>query len=65
MDLLYDINAYSDDEEPRRPKTIRHRVNHLEEWDEYDFLARFRLSKRTVESIVEEIEETIHYPSDR
>ncbi|KAJ3641886.1 hypothetical protein Zmor_028356 [Zophobas morio] len=63
----FDINAYSSDEEqfPRRPKIIRNRPNHFEEWDETDFIARFRLSKRTTENLIEEIEELITHPTER
>jgi hypothetical protein len=32
IDDIYDVNAYSSDEEPRRPKTIRFRPNHFEEF---------------------------------
>ncbi|KAJ8910259.1 hypothetical protein NQ315_004995 [Exocentrus adspersus] len=59
---LYDVNAYSSDEKPRRPKVIRHRVNYFEEWNEWDFFCRFRPSKHTVETIVDDIQETISYP---
>jgi hypothetical protein len=55
IDDIYDVNAYSSDEEPRRPKTIRFRPNHFEEWDQKDFFSRFRLSSRTVERLLEEI----------
>jgi hypothetical protein len=65
IDDIYLVNAYSSDEEPRRPKTIRFRPNHLEEWDQKDFFSRFRLSSRTVERLLEEIEETISYQTNR
>ncbi|KAJ8983281.1 hypothetical protein NQ317_010531 [Molorchus minor] len=38
----YDINAYRSKEELRRPKIIRFRPNHFEEWDDHDFFVRFR-----------------------
>jgi hypothetical protein len=63
IDDIYDVNAYSSDEELRRPKTIRFRPNHFEEWDQKDFFSRFRLSSRTVET--EEIEEAISYQTNR
>jgi hypothetical protein len=53
------------DEEPRRPKTIRFRPNHFQEWDQKDFFSRFRLSSRTVERLLEKIEEAISYPTNR
>jgi hypothetical protein len=65
IDDIYDVNAYSSDEEPRRPKTIRFRPNHFEEWDQKDFFCRFRLCSRTVERLLEEIEEAISYQTNR
>lgn len=62
---IYDVNAYSSDDEPRRPKIIRYRPNFFEEFDEYDFFVRFRLPKRTVENLLEDIEENIRYPTLR
>lgn len=61
----YNINAYSSDEEPRRPKVIRFRPNHFEEWDQKDFFYRFRLTPRTVERLLEEVREGIAYPTHR
>lgn len=62
----YDIIAYSSDEEiVRRPKIIRHRPNYFEEYDNHDFFVRFCLSKRTVNRILEEIEEVIRHPTNR
>lgn len=40
----------------RRPFNIRFRINRFNKWDDYDFKARFRLSKETV------IEVTIEKP---
>jgi hypothetical protein len=65
IDDIYHVNAYSSDEEPRRPKTIRFRPNHFEEWDQKGFFSRFLLSSRTVERLLEEIEEAISYPTNR
>jgi hypothetical protein len=65
IDDIYDVNAYSSDEEPRRPKTIRFWPNHFEEWDQKDFFSRFRLSSRTVERLLEEIEEAISYQTNQ
>jgi hypothetical protein len=39
--------------------------NHFEEWDQKDFFSRFRLSSRTVERLLEKIEEAISYPTSR
>ncbi|XP_020298243.1 putative nuclease HARBI1 [Pseudomyrmex gracilis] len=61
----YDVNAYSSDEEIRRPKIIRHRPNYFEEYDGHDFFVRFRLSKRTTENVLNEIEDIISHPTHR
>lgn len=61
----YDINVYSSDEEPRRPKIVRLRPNFFEEYDNKDFFDRFRLTKPTVESIWEELEDILSYPTNR
>lgn len=61
----FDINAYSSDEEVRRPKIIRHRPNYFEEYDRLDFFKRFRLTPRTVENVIEEIEGLIAHPTNR
>ncbi|XP_050502738.1 putative nuclease HARBI1 [Diabrotica virgifera virgifera] len=60
----YDVNAFSSDEEAGRPRIIRHRPNYFEELDQEDFFCRFRLSKNTVENILEQIEDTISHPTD-
>jgi hypothetical protein len=65
IDDIYDVNAYSSDEEQRKPKTIRFRPNHFEEWNQKDFFSRFRLSSRTVERLLEKIKEAISYPTNR
>lgn len=63
----YDVNAYSSesDDEPRRPKIIRYRPNFFEEYDGKDFFNRFRLSPRTVENLLEQIEDVLKYPTNR
>jgi hypothetical protein len=65
IDYLYGINTYNSDEEPRRPKSIRFGPNHFEECDQKDFFSRFSLSSRTVERLLEKIEEAISYPNNR
>lgn len=63
----FNVNAYSSDEEMnyRRPKIFRRRPNYFEELDNFDFFSKFRLSKRTVEMILEQIEDNISYPTNR
>ncbi|CAH1958269.1 unnamed protein product [Acanthoscelides obtectus] len=58
----YDVNAYSSDKDARRPKIIRHRPNYF---DDLDFLARFRLSKNTVETLLDQVYEDLVYPTSR
>lgn len=71
-----DVNIFSDsssDEElidyiniiHRRPYTIRQRPNHLEFWDDTDFVFRFRLSKGTVAYLLRSIENIIRFPTNR
>lgn len=64
---LYEINAFSDNEDEggRRPRIIRPRTNFFEEYDRKDFFDRFRLSPRTVERISEEIKDLINHPTNR
>lgn len=62
----FDVNVYSSDEEfIRRPKIFRRRPNYFDELDDLDFFSKFRLSKPTVEMIVDQIEDTISYPTNR
>lgn len=64
--MEYDINAYSSDKEIRRPKIIRHRPNYFEIYDGFkDFFYKFMLSPRTVEDLLEEIEDIISYPTHK
>jgi len=49
----------------RRPYTIRCRIDHFNKWDDYDFKARFRLSKETVSEVLNIIKHSISSNSDR
>lgn len=63
---IYEVNAFSDDEEvARRPRIIRPRPNFFEKYDEKDFFDRFRLTPRTAERIMEDISGLIEHPTDR
>ncbi|XP_065200775.1 putative nuclease HARBI1 [Planococcus citri] len=44
---------------PRRKKKFRHRIDHFVEWNEQEFLDRFRLSKSTVMYLVEKLKSKI------
>jgi len=60
----FDVNVYSSDEEFIRPKIFRRRANYFDELA-LDFFSKFRLSKPTVEMIVNQIEDIISYPTNR
>lgn len=44
---------------PRAPRNFRLRDNHFLKWNDEEFRTRFRLSKVTVQLIIEEITESI------
>lgn len=48
----------------RRPKIIRQRPSYLEEFDDVDFHARFRLSKDSVITVLAEIEQEISHKTE-
>lgn len=51
---LIEIEAF-----PRAPRNFRQRENHFLKWSENEFRERFRLSKGTVELIIDEIADEI------
>ncbi|XP_018580381.1 putative nuclease HARBI1 [Anoplophora glabripennis] len=65
----YEINAYSSEEElienEARPRVFRRRPNYFEIYDPQDFFVRFRLKPRTVEMLLEELDEAISHPTER
>ena len=63
----YELNAFSDDEELslRKRRVVRERINHFEKWDYKEFFQRFRLSKRTVENLIEELDNVLRHPTER
>ena len=48
----------------RRPRWIKHRSNYFYEYDDLDFVIRFCLSKQSVLSILEQIEQELEFPSN-
>lgn len=56
----------SDDEDlfVRRPRWIRVREECFDTLDDKDFVTRFRLTKPTVLSVLESIEDKIEFPSN-
>lgn len=71
----YDIEIFSDSDDEdlidfvnmvyKRPYTIRIRPDHYNAWDDEDFFARFRLSKETVQQVLESIQHLIRFPTNR
>lgn len=62
----------SDDEEivevverPRRPKVYRNRIDHFNQWDNKEFLNRFRITKESVTQVLGHIEGLIAHPTNR
>ncbi|XP_050460860.1 putative nuclease HARBI1 [Cataglyphis hispanica] len=49
----------------RRPKKIRRRPSYFEEFDNIDFHARFRLSKKSVTIVLTEIEQEISHKTEQ
>lgn len=49
----------------RRPRWIRERAQEFDNLDDRDFITRYRLSKATVLLILEQIEESLEYETDR
>ena len=58
VNVLIDVDIVAVIEElyPNRSYTVRNRRNHFEFWNDQEFVDRFRLSKRTVQRILIEIE---------
>lgn len=49
----------------RRPRLIRERAEDFDNLDDIDFVTRYRLSKSTVLSILEKIEDALDFETDR
>ncbi|XP_022172347.1 uncharacterized protein LOC111035137 [Myzus persicae] len=49
----------------RRPRFIKERTNDFENLDELDFVTRYRLSKKSVLHVLEQIEDQLEYSSNR
>lgn len=56
---------YVDEAQIPRPRWIRERHSYFDEYDDVDFKTRFRMSKETTLSILEQIEEQLEFPSNR
>ncbi|KAB0804445.1 hypothetical protein PPYR_01415 [Photinus pyralis] len=72
---IYDIfhDLISDDEEnfvdlveaPRNIRTFRVRPNHMEMWNNQEFINRFRISKGSVEILLQEIGQHLEHPTNQ
>ncbi|KAB0805309.1 hypothetical protein PPYR_02279 [Photinus pyralis] len=64
-----DLFSSSDEEllgvEVHRPYTIRERNHHFDDWDDVDFFRRFRLSKQSVEVVLNLIQNQIQHRTNR
>lgn len=43
----------------RRPYLLSVRIDHLNKWDDIDFIARFRLSKKTFKIVLEMVQQEV------
>jgi len=72
IDIVFedDDNESNEDDEfimlaIRRPRWIRERAEDFDNLDDTDFVTRYRLSKSTVLSILEKIENALEFETDR
>lgn len=73
MDILNIFeDLLSDDEEivnvierPRRPRMFRQRRDHFHEWNDMEFINRFRISKDSTLSVLDQIQLQIAHPTNR
>ncbi|XP_036150400.1 putative nuclease HARBI1 [Monomorium pharaonis] len=63
--LAFEDNDDEDEFVVRRPRWIRDREDHFHNLDDTDFVMRFRLSKRTVLSVLETIENQLEFRTDK
>lgn len=64
LELAFQDNSDDDDIFVRRPRWIRVREEFFDTLDDLDFVTRFRLSKPTVLSVLESIEDKLEFPSN-
>lgn len=60
-DLLQILNGFL---HPRRPQIFRNRPSHFEIWSDIEFKCRFRLEKRTVRFLIDQISDEITFKVD-
>lgn len=49
----------------RKPYVVRERLNHMNMWNDQEFKIRFRLSKETVNNLLEMVQEYLQFPTER
>lgn len=66
------LNLLSSDDEDivnvrpiRRRQRFKHRMNYLEELDDIEFIMRFRISKRSVLSVLQHIREELEFATNK
>lgn len=74
MQEIFEVfdDVLSDDEElidfverPRQTKVFRNRIDHMQEWNDKEFLDRFRISKECSMGILYQIEELLAHKTVR
>lgn len=62
-----ELSFYDDEDDfvVRRPRGVRERAEDFDNLDDVDFVTRFRLTKPTVLTVPESIEDKIEYPTQR
>ena len=71
MNIAFEDNDDEDNEDEfiifaiRRPRWIRERAEDFDTMDDTDFVTRYRLSKLTVLSMLEKIEDALEFETDR
>lgn len=65
LNLAFESDEEDEEEVPRRPRWIKERCDDFESLDDRDFVTRYRLSKVTVMKILEEIEGSLEFDSDK
>ncbi|XP_045763464.1 putative nuclease HARBI1 [Maniola jurtina] len=62
--LAFDDSDTDEEYIVRRPRWIREREQHFDTLDDKDFVTRFRLTKPTVLSVLESIEDKLEFPTN-
>ncbi|XP_051164287.1 putative nuclease HARBI1 [Leptopilina boulardi] len=65
FDVAFDSSSDEDNVPVRRPRWIRERSQHFDDFDDLDFETRFRLSKESALDVLSQIEDKLEFPTDR